>query len=296
MREPMASELIQLAVGQFEVQKQPKTRGVEVRDVVSSSVATAAKPALARTPAHLNWMIDAVGRYPFNAYGVLAADELFFYALETQTLSLHPAFLVTPPAPASFYEPIMIHELAHQWFGNSIAPVRWQDVWLNEGHADWYQQLYTAEFFGLDLERVHAGRRTRAATSCGRSTVRWPSRRGTTSSRCSARTCTRAARSCSYALRQVVGDATFSGDRAHLGQEVQGPVGQHRAVHRAREPRVAPEPDRRSCAAGCTATRSRRCRVTRTGRRTRSRPRRRGRRAAPRSPTARALELGIYKR
>jgi aminopeptidase N len=152
MREPMASELIQLAVGAFDVQRQPKTRGVEIRDVVSSSVATDAKPALARTPAHMNWMVDLVGRYPFNAYGVLAADELFFYALETQTLSLHPAFLVTPPAPPSFYEPIMIHELAHQWFGNSIAPVRWQDVWLNEGHADWYQQLYTVQFFGLDLE------------------------------------------------------------------------------------------------------------------------------------------------
>jgi aminopeptidase N len=152
MREPMASELIQLAVGQFELQRQPRTRGVDVRDVVSSSVATAAKPALARTPAHLDWMIDLVGRYPFNAYGALVADELFFYALETQTLSLHPAFLMTPPAPPSFYEPIMIHELAHQWFGNSVAPVRWQDVWLNEGHADWYQQLYTVEFFGLDLE------------------------------------------------------------------------------------------------------------------------------------------------
>jgi aminopeptidase N len=152
MREPMASELIQLAVGQFDVQTQPSTRGVRVRDVVSSNVAAAAKPALARTPAHLNWMIDRVGRYPFNAYGVLAADELFFYALETQTLSLHPAFLVTPPAPPSFYEPVMVHELAHQWFGDSVAPVRWQDVWLNEGHADWYQQLYTVEFFGLDLD------------------------------------------------------------------------------------------------------------------------------------------------
>jgi len=46
----------------------------------------------------------------------------------------------------------MVHELAHQWFGDSIAPVRWQDVWLNEGHADWYQQLYTVQFFGLSLD------------------------------------------------------------------------------------------------------------------------------------------------
>jgi aminopeptidase N len=152
MREPMASELIQLAVGEFTVATQPSVRGVEIRDVSSTSALPAVQPALNRTPDHLRWMIDRVGRYPFNAYGVLTADEPFFYALETQTLSLHPALLFVPPFTPPVYEPIMVHELAHQWFGDSVAPVRWQDVWLNEGHADWYQQLYSVEFFGLDLD------------------------------------------------------------------------------------------------------------------------------------------------
>jgi aminopeptidase N len=151
MREPMASELIQLAVGAFDVTTQPRSEGVKIRDVSSSSVTGAVEPALARTPAHMSWMVDKVGRYPFNTYGVLVGDEPFFYALETQTLSLHPAFLFTPPFTPPVYEPIMVHELAHQWFGDSLAPVRWQDVWLNEGHADYYQQVYSSEFFGLDV-------------------------------------------------------------------------------------------------------------------------------------------------
>jgi aminopeptidase N len=147
MREPMASELIQLAVGAFDVTDRGSVRRVHVRDVSSTSSTATVEPALARTPDHLRWMIDQVGRYPFNAYGVLAADQQFFYALETQTLSLHPAFLFAPDVPASNYEPIMVHELAHQWFGDSVAPVRWQDVWLNEGHADYYQQVYAEQFF-----------------------------------------------------------------------------------------------------------------------------------------------------
>jgi aminopeptidase N len=151
MREPMASELIQLTVGAFDVIRRPSVRGVHVRDVSSSSVTPAVAPALARTPDHLRWMIDEVGRYPFNTYGVLAADQGFGYALETQTLSLHPAGLLTTGVPPVFYEPIMVHELAHMWFGDSIAPVRWSDVWLNEGHADYYQQVYADEFFGLDV-------------------------------------------------------------------------------------------------------------------------------------------------
>jgi len=147
MREPMASELIQLAVGDFDVTNRGTVDRVHVRDVSSHSATAAIEPALARTPDHLRWMIDQVGRYPFHTYGVLAADQAFFYALETQTLSLHPAFLFVAPFTPDAYEPIMVHELAHQWFGDSVAPVRWQDVWLNEGHADYYQQVYAEQFF-----------------------------------------------------------------------------------------------------------------------------------------------------
>jgi aminopeptidase N len=150
MREPMASELIQMAVGAFDVTDRGRAAGVHVRDVSSSSVTAAVEPAMARTPDHLRWMIDQVGKYPFNAYGMIVADEPFFYALETQTLSLHPALLFLPPFTPDGYEPIMVHELAHQWFGDSVAPVRWQDVWLNEGHADYYQQVYADQFFGAD--------------------------------------------------------------------------------------------------------------------------------------------------
>ena len=57
------------------------------------------EPALAATPAHLRWMTDRVGRYPFESYGVLAADRAFPYALETQTLSLFPAFFLRPGDP-----------------------------------------------------------------------------------------------------------------------------------------------------------------------------------------------------
>ena len=147
----MASELVQVAVGALSVIDRGRVDGTEVRDVAPTAMLTALEPALARTPDHLRWMEGKVGRYPFDTYGVLAADQQFFYALETQTLSLHPAFFLQAPVPPAAYEPIMVHELAHQWFGDSVAPVRWQDVWLNEGHADWYQREYDEQFFGVSL-------------------------------------------------------------------------------------------------------------------------------------------------
>ena len=39
----------------------------------------------------------------------------------------------------------MLHELAHMWFGDSVSPYAWSDVWLNEGHADWYELIYAEE-------------------------------------------------------------------------------------------------------------------------------------------------------
>jgi aminopeptidase N len=41
----------------------------------------------------------------------------------------------------------MVHELAHMWFGDSVAPQQWSDVWQNEGHAAWYE---FSSRFGLD--------------------------------------------------------------------------------------------------------------------------------------------------
>jgi aminopeptidase N len=149
-REPMASELIQLAFGALSVIDRGSDRGVRLRDVVPTSQAAELQPALAKEIAHLDYMTEKVGRYPFRTYGSLASDATFPFALEDQTISLYPSFVFlpldgTPFGDPRFYEPLMVHELAHQWFGDSVMPERWSDVWLNEGHATWYEFEYAQE-------------------------------------------------------------------------------------------------------------------------------------------------------
>jgi aminopeptidase N len=153
MDEPMASELTQIAVGDLRVIDRGRNRHVELRDVAAESCADQAEPLMAETPTHMDWMVERAGRYPFDTYGVLAADQFFLYALETQTLSLHPCLLFDPELiPPETAETIMVHELAHQWYGDSVSPESWSDLWLNEGHATWYEQTFAAEFFGSDFE------------------------------------------------------------------------------------------------------------------------------------------------
>jgi aminopeptidase N len=142
-RQPMATELTQLAVGAFTVVPRDSVDGVQVRDVLPTRLVAQYQANLAVEREHLSWMRERVGHYPFDLYGSLVVDSTLGFALETQTLSLYDTPWFT--YPQGVWDPTMLHELAHQWFGDSVAPWDWSDVWLNEGHASWYEFTYAEE-------------------------------------------------------------------------------------------------------------------------------------------------------
>jgi aminopeptidase N len=153
---PMATELAQIAIGQYTVLSRRGPGGVLLRDVVPTSEAAVIGAKLQNEAGHVRFMESKVGTYPFGQYGVLAAQLQIGFALETQTLSLFPDFVFADPRiPASDYEPVQVHELAHQWFGDNVSPEKWADVWLNEGHATWYEGTYAdARGFASFEERM----------------------------------------------------------------------------------------------------------------------------------------------
>ncbi|MFF4702827.1 M1 family metallopeptidase [Streptomyces sp. NPDC001288] len=148
-RAPIATELVQITVGDYVVKDRRGPHGLPLRDVVPAARAAALEPALALTAGQVAWLEDRLGvAFPFETYGLLPCnsddpDAFDFTGLETQTLTLYkPNFLLQEEAKIGSH---MMHELVHSWFGNLVSPATWADLWLNEGHADFYGLLYRYE-------------------------------------------------------------------------------------------------------------------------------------------------------
>lgn len=158
---PMATELAQVSIGRSTVLHRSGPHGLPVRDVVPTADRTVLEPWLKETPGQIAWLERKVGRYPFETYGLVVGDARTGFELETQTLSLFEKRLFVGAKgatyPSWYVHSIMVHELAHQWFGDSVSPGTWSDVWLNEGHATWYEALYADERGHRPMaDRMHA--------------------------------------------------------------------------------------------------------------------------------------------
>jgi aminopeptidase N len=143
----MASYLATVNIADFVEVTEEGPGGLPIRNYFPARLADDAPAVFELTGEMIAFFSEIFGPYPFEAYGVVVADTPLFFALETQTLSLFGAQVV-PGAVTGVItsgrnnEITVAHELAHQWFGNSVSPANWQDIWLNEGFATYASALW----------------------------------------------------------------------------------------------------------------------------------------------------------
>ncbi|WP_328664877.1 M1 family metallopeptidase [Streptomyces sp. NBC_00328] len=143
--EPMASYLAHISVGYFEIHK-GRIDDLPFYVAIDPDESAGAAKVPDLVPEIVRWASARFGPYPFSSTGAIV-DHLpgLGYALETQT---KPYFGKAPD------EALLVHELAHQWFGNSVTPSTWKDMWLSEGLATYAEWLWEEERGGRNADEI----------------------------------------------------------------------------------------------------------------------------------------------
>ncbi|MQY03942.1 M1 family metallopeptidase [Actinomadura macrotermitis] len=130
---PMAGYLAMIAIGRFAVLDGHTPGGVRSVSAYDPAVPGDVKGLQRITGEVTDWARGLFGPYPFASTGGVVDDESVGYALETQN---------RPTYPGGVTRVLAVHELAHQWFGDSVSIRQWKDIWLNEGFATYAEWLW----------------------------------------------------------------------------------------------------------------------------------------------------------
>lgn len=130
---PTASYLTTLAVGDYVRYTDRGPRGLPISYWLPR-VDRRALPELRRTPAMIRWLEKRLGPYPFDRIGAVVVPS--GSAMETQTLVTMGSRMARDP---STFRSVLLHEYAHQWYGDVVSPDNWPDLWLNESFAMYLQ-------------------------------------------------------------------------------------------------------------------------------------------------------------
>jgi aminopeptidase N len=194
---PMASYLATATNGVFELRVSQAGQLPLYHAVDPAEKPNGAFERLAAEAEIIRFFSDTYGPYPFSSGGGIVDNADVGFALETQTKSQYDS---TPGKGT------VVHEIAHQWFGDSVSLTVWPDIWLNEGFATWSEWIYDERHGGPPARQSFDAAFARPATDAF--WKRPPANLGGPAFLFDAPAYSRGAMTL-QALRGKVGDATF---------------------------------------------------------------------------------------
>ncbi|UDY24292.1 M1 family metallopeptidase [Nocardioides sp. Kera G14] len=139
--EPMSPYLATVQIGRYELTAlDPGEAGVPI--TIAAVPGADWRPAFGHQPQIMAAFSRLFGPYPFPTYTVVITDDELEIPLESQSLSTFGRNFLNADWRLNR---LVAHELAHQWFGNTVTAASMQDIWLHEGFACYAEWLWSEE-------------------------------------------------------------------------------------------------------------------------------------------------------
>ena len=158
--EPTSTYLTTLQIGMYEAHRLPKA-SVPMQVVLPDRLRSNFDHDFARQPQMMKLFTKLFGPYPLaSGYTVVVTEDDLEIPLEAQGISI---FGANHCDGSRRHERLIAHELAHQWFGNSVTARRWRDIWLHEGFACYAEWLWSENSGGPSATELAANYHRRLA-------------------------------------------------------------------------------------------------------------------------------------
>ncbi|MET8876577.1 M1 family metallopeptidase [Nocardia sp. NPDC004604] len=150
--EPMSSYLATIQIGPYQKHRFDAPHGsVAMQAVAPARLRANFEHDFARQSKMMELFIEKFGPYPFDGYTVVITDDDLEIPIEAQGISVFGANHCDGRRGA---ERLVAHELAHQWFGNSLTIRQWRDIWLHEGFACYAEWIWSEAAGGPTADQL----------------------------------------------------------------------------------------------------------------------------------------------
>ncbi|WP_370948658.1 M1 family metallopeptidase [Amycolatopsis sp. cg5] len=148
--EPTPTYLMSVQIGRYDEFEFPPSRVIQRAGVPHRLHRNFARD-FGRQAQIMESLETMFGPYPFDEYVIVVTDDDLDDPIEAQGMSIFGANHVDGRRT---HERLVVHELAHQWFGNSLTVADWRHIWLNEGFATYAEWLWSEESGGASAQTL----------------------------------------------------------------------------------------------------------------------------------------------
>jgi len=149
---PHVSYLVMLAAGSWDV-IEDSYNGIPILSYVPPGKKDMAFKSFERTADMMRFFSDKIGfKYPWGSFLQVTVEDFIYGGMEnTGAVVLYNGTVYDDKTPPDYTATgLVAHELVHQWWGDAVTCRNWNEIWLNESFATYFQCLYTEYAFGKD--------------------------------------------------------------------------------------------------------------------------------------------------